>query len=546
MQGMPAKIMPQKPQHSAVKTDVKASTTANNKLNVNPASYGKQSAPVEDTKGKTAVATPAVQVEAEKNESKGSFADLFAGLVGNEATKVEGKGEKVEKLPADMALEVKQQSTAETKVDSLLKVKGQNQGTEKNNDISAMTTEKAISPDVLKNINNLIQRNPPTDKKTEGTENSVDEKIVATSTNLDQLLKSLRGHAKEETNTDDSVEIGADGKEIKDTKGVKNTKSTPLDFLLKQSKESDVVSADAAKIDKNGKLLNSNPETVSKLGLSSEDFVSQMKDAKNVKGEKSQTAKIDLEGQTFDPQELLSKSMNASVKSYGQKQNILDSGLIKNTNDLAFKDTKFKASTDEMTVGATKVGADLSQIKESFIPVMGKQDQSGQTDTQNAGKVLDLSKMDTANHTEIIKRISDYVQQSQVANSSSLDLTVKHESLGQFQIQVNKPLDPRSQAMDMQITTSTAEGHDFFVKNEIGLMKNLNQAGIQLSDLRIVSGGESAGFTQTDSRQSGHNGNSQQAPREFMSFENGDHSQGSDRRKELWQEARANQQRYGA
>ena len=260
--------------------------------------------------------------------------------------------------------------------------------------------------------------------------------------------------------------------------------------------------------------------------------------------EKSSLSKLDLEGATFDPKELLNKQMNASMKTYGQKQNILDSGLIRNTNDLAFKDSKFKASADEMTVASTKVGAELSGIKESLIPVMGKQEQNQQTDTQNAGKVLDISKMDTANHTEIIKRISDYVQQNQVANSSSLDLTVKHDSLGQFHIQLNKPLDPRSQAMDMQITTSTAEGHDFFMKNEIGLMKNLNQAGIQLSDLRIVSGGESAGFTQTDSRQSGHNNH--QAPKEFMSFEQGDHSQGSDRRKELWQEARANQQRYGA
>ncbi|MBC7715185.1 MAG: hypothetical protein H7177_17705 [Rhizobacter sp.] len=546
MQGLPAKIMPQKPQHAAVKTDAKASAAANNKLNINPASYGKQEAPAVDPKTQQAQSQlPQVQGEAAKGESKGSFAELFSGLVGNEANKVEGKGEKVEKLPAEMAAEAKQQASAETKVDSLLKTKAQSQGTDKFNNVAAMSTDKALSADVLKNIDNLIQRNPPADPKIEGMDKSVDEKIAATSTNLDQLLKSLKGGKGEVEVSDDTVEIGADGKEIKNSnnsKDAKNTKqSSPLDFLLKQSKESDVVSTT-----KEGKLLNSNPETRSSLGLSSEDFVGHMKEAKNMKGEKVQSNKIDLDGQMYDVKELAQKQMNAGVKSYGQKQNLLDNGLIKNTNDLAFKDTKFKASADEMSVGATKVGADLGQVKESFIPVMGKQEQASHTDTQNAGKVLDLSKIDTANHTEIIKRISDYVQQNQVANSSSLDLTVRHESLGQFNIQVNKPLDPRSQAMDMQITTSTAEGHDFFMKNEIGLMKNLNQAGIQLSDLRIVSGGESAGFNQTDSRQSGHNNNSQQAPREFMSFENGDHSQGSDRRKELWQEARANQQRYGA
>jgi hypothetical protein len=538
MQGMPAKIMPQKPQHSAVKTDAKASAPANNKLNINPASYGKQDPTVEN-KSNVNSQLPLVQGESAKGESKGSFAELFSGLLGNEANKVEGKGEKVEKIPAEMAAEVKQQTAAENKVDTLLKTKTQTQGVAKNNDIAAMSTETALSPEVLKNINNLISRIPPGYSKAGG---SVDEKIAATSSNLDQLLKSLRGN-KDEVNTEDSQEpkFDKDGNVIQETKSAK--KESALDFLLKQTKESDVGSVDGSK---ESKLLKTNPEAVSKLGLSSEDFVGHMKEAKHAKGEKSQSGKIDLEGQTFDPKELLTKQMNAGVKSYGQKQNILDNGLIKNTNDIAFKETKFKASADEMKIGDTKVGAELSQVKEAFIPVMGKQDQSNDNmQSQNAGKVLDLSKIDTANHTEIIKRISDYVQQNQVANSSSLDLTVKHESLGQFHIQVNKPLDPRSQAMDMQITTTTAEGHDFFMKNEIGLMKNLNQAGIQLSDLRIVSGGESAGFAQNDSRQSGHN-NNPHGPREFMSFEQGDSSHGSDRRKELWQEARANQQRYGA
>jgi hypothetical protein len=84
--------------------------------------------------------------------------------------------------------------------------------------------------------------------------------------------------------------------------------------------------------------------------------------------------------------------------------------------------------------------------------------------------------------------------------------------------------------MDMQITTTTAEGHEFFMKNETGLLKNLSQAGIQFSDLRIVSGGESSSFAQNDSRQSG-NSQYNQAPKEFMSFDSGDSSNGSQRRK---------------
>ena len=519
MQGMPAKLLTQTAVKPAVKGDVKSSGVVNGKVVPAQGLSVKQI-----TEG-----TAELQGEASKAESKGSFADLFSGLIGSEK-EIEGKGEKVDLIPADMAKEVKAQVSQEAKLDALLKVKGQEQGTDKNNKTAAMTNDKAMSAEVLQNINNLLVSSPPLDPNAETV---VGDKIASASSNLDALLKSLKGG-----------NVAVPGEEvIEETKDVKNVKGSPLDFLLKTSKESDVGSVE------NKALLNSNPEMRSSLGLSSEDFMSHMnvKGEKNAKGEKAEGNVLNLDGQAFDPKELLNKQMNASMKTYGQKQNLLDNGLIKNTNDLAFGERKVKASADELKSPDMKIGAELAQVKEPFIqPMTMKEQQNQQTDTGNAGKVLDLSKMDTANHTEIIKRISDYVQQNQVANSNSLDLTVKHDSLGQFKIQVNKPMDPRSNQMDMQITTSTPEGHDFFVKNEIGLMKNLNQAGIQLSDLRIVSGGEASSFAQNDSRQSGNNNQFNQGPKEQMSFDSGDFSNGSDRRRELWQEARANQQRYGA
>ena len=168
-------------------------------------------------------------------------------------------------------------------------------------------------------------------------------------------------------------------------------------------------------------------------------------------------------------------------------------------------------------------------------------------------KVLDLGSLNTSNTNEIIKRISDYVEQNQVANKTNLDLTVKHDSLGEFKIQVtkmpNQLLSHSQNSIDMQITTSSKEGHDFFVKNEVSLMKNLSQAGINLSDLRIISSmSESTPFGQSDSKQSSSFGqNADGSEKQFMSFESNnftsDSRNGSERRKELWDEY---QQRYGA
>lgn len=462
----------------------------------------------------------------ESKESKSGFAEIFSGLLGNAETKVEGKTEgKAEgeegKTPAN---------AAEVKLDALLKTKEQekNQKTE----VTALSTDKALSPEVLKNINNLINRAPHDDTKVEG---QIGEKIAATSSNLDQLLKTLKG---------DNAEVQIEG-EVSPESLKENQKAkagSPLDFLLKESKASDVGAVDS----KESKLLQTNPEMVSKLGLSSEDFLSQKAESKDAKLATSEKA-ANLEGE-FDLKAFGQKQMNQSMKAYGQKQNLLNDGVIRNTKDLAFGEKKVKAGESELTTPDMKIGAELSHMKDQFIPLVQKQEMAAQAaTTQGSEKVLDLSKINTSNTTEIIKKISDYIEQSQVANSNTMDLTVKHEALGQFKIQVNRPIGPGNQ-MDMQITTTTAEGHDFFMKNEIGLMKNLSQAGIQLSDLRIVSGGENASFAGNDSRQQNNNSQSNsQAGREFMSFDSaGDSSHGADRRKELWQEARNNQMRYGA
>ena len=459
----------------------------------------------------------------ESKVSKNLFAEIFSNLMGNSETKVEGqvegqleaksegKSEKSEKSNNENT----QTTTAESKIDVLLKKKE----LEKNHktEVSDLSNEKVLPAEVLNNINNLINRAPVDNSK---NSSQINEKISATGSSLDQLLKSLKN---------ENTEV-----QIEDETEISNNKfktSNPLDFLLKESTDS-----------KSAKLVQNNPEMVSKLGLSSEEFLTQKSEAKD---SKSQIIKNNDE--TFDLKSFGQTQMNQSMKAYGQKQNLLNDGVIRNTKDLAFSENKkSKSEINELTSPDLKIAADLSLVKEPFIPMMQKNETTQNSTTQDTSKVLDLSKINSSNTTEIIKKISDYIEQSQVANSNTMDLTVKHESLGQFKIQVNKPMGSSNQ-MDMQITTSTAEGHEFFMKNEIGLMKNLSQAGIQLSDLRIISGGESASFAGNDSKQNSNSQNGANAGREFMSFDTtGDSSQGSDRRRQLWQEARENQQRYGA
>jgi hypothetical protein len=463
------------------------------------------------------------QVPPAKGEN---FASVFANVTGVEG-KQSAEGQNVE---AKIDRSVKNGNA----LDAVLGMKEKEQNKKSEN--SPMTPEQALSAESLKKIEGLLDKSTPVQAK---NEQGVELKLAKTSENIEALLNKLKGTEDKAIGEEGSEEeeVLLDGMNRKNIKAEKG--QSPLDFLINKGKTPNVgeVPVDSKVITKEEMLAAANPK---KINLAGEDFVKNAEIAKTPVGEKLP--------EVFDPKQFMQKNMNQSMKAYGQKQGLLNDNIIKNTKDLAFKENTPKSTIDELKTPETKIGAQLSSIKEDFIPVMQKQEQGANLQTHTPAKVLDLSNINTSNTNEIIKRISDYVEQSQIANKDSLDLTVKHESLGQFNIQVNKVQGSQNQAMDMQITTNSAEGHEFFSKNEIGLMKNLSQAGIHLNEFKIVaSGNDSAmSFSQNENRQSGQSSYNGDAPREFMSFESGDSSNGSQRRKALWEQAQQNQQRFGA
>lgn len=408
-------------------------------------------------------------------------------------------------------------------------------------------------------------------------ENAISGKIAATSINLDQLLNSLKG--TEDQAVEENVQDADAPQSLK--KGFfPNTKTeseNPLEFLVKNSKDKNLSATEATienvgeksdlsmlmdKLD-NDKIAKpkseffpnkiTTPASLEKVQnqeqtvkiLSGEDFVKNL-NAANPQAEAEQDIVLGKQGKLDKKQLGMFPTNIPQIKNYGKGQNILNDSMIRNTNDLAFKDIKKlkSAGADELRSPEMKVAADLAMIKESPLALLQlKASPVQENQVQVETKVLNLSNIDAKNTNEIIKTISDYVEQNQVANKSSLDLTVKHDSLGQFKIQVNKS--PNQNQVDMQITTSSIEGHKFFVAHEADLMKNLQQSGVNLSDLRIVSSmKEATPFSQSESKQfssSQHeqNGDSKQ----FMSFESSDFKEGSQKRKSLWDEY---QERYGA
>jgi hypothetical protein len=412
-------------------------------------------------------------------------------------------------------------------------------------------------------------QNPKVEKQLSG-------KIAKTSNSLSQLLNSLKGtedqSAASENNTG-KVQEGVLKTPLKDfVPNQQNEPVSPLEFLVKNVKEKNITQSETPQVEKiilpeqdkvggekselqvqlqaafqkNIPIQNklTNPESAEKSQVkdqtvklvSGEEFVNNLK-----------TSNTHLKDEKFEKKQLGILEHNLpQVKNYGKGQNILNDNMIRNTNDLAFKDVKkLKTSaTDELKSPDLKVASELSMIKESPLALLQLKNSPVQENkVQVETKVLNLSNIDAKNTNEIIKSITDYVEQNQVANRSSLDLTVKHDSLGQFKIQVNKS--PSQNQVDMQITTSSTEGHKFFVAHEADLMRNLQQAGVNLTDLRIISSmKESTPFSQSESKQFSSFQHEQSGDsKQFMSFESGDSREGSQKRKSLWDEY---QERYGA
>lgn len=335
---------------------------------------------------------------------------------------------------------------------------------------------------------------------------------------VEQLIQNL----KADTNQNFPVES------YEEVEASESADANPIDFLIKESKGEEKGSA------KNTKFLPS------------EDFASLKTEkpinAKNAEISKSENPldyilnKADQNNNKNTSENVLKTIIASAPKAHGEAH-LKD--ILKNEKSISFKDERKK----EITLDDILSKDSSNGLKENFIPQVTKVD-SAPIMTADGQKVLDLSKLNTSNTNEIINNISNYIQQNQIMNKESLDLNVYHDELGQFKINVSKNAADKSNAIDMQIMTSSKEGHEFFTKHEVALMKNLSQAGVQLAEFKIVASGENSQMAQSDSRQ-----NQQQQgqfdQKQNMKFSQGDSSDGSQRRKELWQQAQ-NFQKFGA
>ena len=131
----------------------------------------------------------------------------------------------------------------------------------------------------------------------------------------------------------------------------------------------------------------------------------------------------------------------------------------------------------------------------------------------------------------LVNRVGDYIKGHYSKNEDNLSLTVKHDLIGKFKLNVTENTD---KTLDIKILTGSDDGRLFFVKNENEISNNLKNLGLKISDMKIIPGADLADDSKSsfenDKNQNSDNGKSQK-----YNEQSENRKDEAQKRKDLWE-----------
>jgi len=302
------------------------------------------------------------------------------------------------------------------------------------------------------------------------------------------------------------------------------------------------------------KLLGQKKVTPLKLGLSSgnnqkyekkiEEFLQNKKGPGLIKNPNLPTMKNQRENIPFNPYNMDRMENPVAINNVNAHLNKYQKFSIKDKNNIV------KPSTgDNKSLKNSIEANDNSASVDNLLDFTLKQDLSdGSNGHQRFSehkslmpelhlmkneKVLNMDQLNSNDPKALIDKISNYIVEKSFASKDSIDLTVKHNELGEFRINASRL--KQGDRIDLEIITSSDKGHRFFTDNESAMVKSLSNSGLKIADLKISTGHES--------HMSSQDGNSSSREQSFFSktaqysFDEKPESydEDSQRRKMLWE-----------
>ncbi|HAZ11886.1 MAG: hypothetical protein A2X86_07455 [Bdellovibrionales bacterium GWA2_49_15] len=139
---------------------------------------------------------------------------------------------------------------------------------------------------------------------------------------------------------------------------------------------------------------------------------------------------------------------------------------------------------------------------------------------------------------DVMGKISDYIVQAKFDKNNSLDVTLRHNEIGQFQMKVSKAAS--GSGLDIMIRPHSTESQRFFADNQQSLVKGLGESGLKIVDFKVsspLSGSQVFSESKPDNSNSQFAG-ARQNSQNFQSPSNNDEQHDSQRRRQLWEQAR--------
>lgn len=133
---------------------------------------------------------------------------------------------------------------------------------------------------------------------------------------------------------------------------------------------------------------------------------------------------------------------------------------------------------------STKGDRRAPQVQNNLIGALGNtnatNDFKAEINLGKAPEVLDLSNVSNAD--QMIKEVTNYIEMNRIENGKSLQVLVKHNELGHFNVTANKDANGM---IALNIEATTIEAKEFFKENEVKLLKNLDMKGVRVADFKI-------------------------------------------------------------
>ena len=157
-----------------------------------------------------------------------------------------------------------------------------------------------------------------------------------------------------------------------------------------------------------------------------------------------------------------------------------------------------------------------------------------QLENKISTNTIDLSSLDLKNVSEsdVLGEISNHLDKMKLANAKELQVTVKHNDLGQFQINANEIEQGNLSKLNLEILSNSKDTQNFFKLNESGLTNLLGEKGFTVGSFKIsqsseefskdnqFSGEDSRGFSQQQqSRGEGRNQDSQRRAKLWQEYQ---------------------------